>query len=278
MKLIKEQTYSREENRNNLAQFLDAYKKQIIDNFEKVYADEIKNAKNYDDMITHIYDFYQTHSEYTKKGWDDYSSFKRAVVDLLKSKYNLRHKFRKPKGNKFDQNYVEVYFDQLYDENTNTLTIPYTPDGIVGKPFNELPNEKLEKLKNLDKLIVAEGITELPDYFFNLPSAFRGTIKNLVLPSTLESIGIGAFYKVTFEDKIVLPNNFDYLSAFALGEGPLFISIPPDVRGLYSALNHPTSMNRIEFRGNTKQWAKFLMYNLPEFADKEEFDKIVEFA
>lgn len=120
----------------------------------------------------------------------------------------------------------------LFDENTKTLTISgtgkmydygYTEIKSGGKVYYTL-NSPFAFSKNIETLIIEEGIEYISDYTFYYISA-----KKAELPNTLLEIGDCAFFSQYLED-IQLPDNVQTIGECAFAETKIkSINIPKSV-------------------------------------------------
>lgn len=86
------------------------------------------------------------------------------------------------------------------------ITIPATHDG---KPVKEVAESGFRSFNHTEKIILPEGITKIGDYAFN---GWRGVLKSITLPDSVEEIGFNAFGSCEKLQEITLPANLKKIS------------------------------------------------------------------
>ena len=157
-------------------------------------------------------------------------------------------------------------------KNPNVYTVKIISKEESDKDFLKEINEKMcsrwnEYVKvNLD--LSASGITEVPEEAF---STCR--LRGLILPDSLETIGIGAFGYNRFEE-IVIPDNvktiedggFEYCSRLKT------ITLPASLVSIGASAFASTVLETVYYKGTQAQWAQI---KIDDYNDKLTGAKII---
>ncbi len=95
---------------------------------------------------------------------------------------------------------------------TDDVTLPIEKDGIAVKGYSENLLDRVRK--TVKRVVVPEGIIEIPDRFF----AHCESLEEVVLPSTLESIGNLAFNYCWSLHELKIPESVREISVNAFGD------------------------------------------------------------
>lgn len=136
-------------------------------------------------------------------------------------------------------------------------------------------NKKFQK--KITRIIIEEGITSVGDY--NFSNLWKHNYKNLTyisLPSTLHSIGIGAFIGWPFSD-INLPENLEVIGERAfMGSSIESVKLPKNISIGKGAFSYAYSLRSIDFQNGSPKIQKEAFTTSKNIDDLLNIDNVSE--
>lgn len=86
------------------------------------------------------------------------------------------------------------------------------PQYIAGKKVTIIGKNSFSDNKEIENVIIPEGVTEIKENAFS-----QSSITNISLPSTLNKIGMGAFYGCTALESIIIPEGIEEIPPLCFG-------------------------------------------------------------
>ena len=156
--------------------------------------------------------------------------------------------------------------------NPNVCTVKIISKEESDKDFLKEINEKMysrwnEYVKvNLD--LSASGITEIPEKTF-----YGCELRGLILPDSLETIGIDAFYGTRFEE-IVIPDNVKTIKdgGFMDCSSLKTITLPASLHSIGFSAVASTVLETVYYKGTQAQWVQI---KIDDYNDKLTGAKII---
>ena len=158
--------------------------------------------------------------------------------------------------------------------NPNVYMIKITDKTLTADKLTEIGTAINTRTKNWDGFITldlssASGITEIPDKAF-----FQSYLSGLILPDSLETIGIGAFGYNKFEE-IVIPDNVKTIEdgGFEYCSNLKTITLPASLASIgASAFKNCDRLETVNYGGTQAQWAQI---KIDDYNDKLTGAKII---
>lgn len=136
-------------------------------------------------------------------------------------------------------------------------------------------NKKFQK--KITRIIIGEGITSVGDY--NFSNLWKHNYKNLTyisLPSTLHSIGIGAFIGWPFSD-INLPENLEVIGERAfMGSSIESVKLPKNISIGKGAFSYAYSLRSVDFQNGSPKIQKEAFTTSKNIDDLLNIDNVYE--
>lgn len=136
-------------------------------------------------------------------------------------------------------------------------------------------NKKFQK--KITRIIIEEGITSVGDY--NFSNLWKHNYKNLTyisLPSTLHSIGIGAFIGWPFSD-INLPENLEVIGERAfMGSSIESVKLPKNISIGKGAFSYAYSLRSVDFQNGSPKIQKEAFTTSKNIDDLLNIDNVSE--
>ena len=273
-------------------------KKELLIDFFKTYDEQIQASRNLQELTPYIWEYFKDSGGYISKAFGEYTDFKQEIINKSSSLLGLDDKIvtrtNKPSGKVFTKAFVQANFDEMYDPNTNTFTIPATIKKLNSNALDALSDDQFLKIKKLDRFVIPEGIEDIPESFMNFVRHGKIvdiTINNLILPRTLKNIGGWAFRGAAFKNKVIIPDGVEeigqrFSANYTYGRKyKLVIELPSSLRYLDDDAfegehlpDHTYSFYdslQIYYKGTKNQWEK-LTYHFSDYI-KKGIDKVVNF-
>lgn len=159
-------------------------------------------------------------------------------------------------------------------ENPNVYMIKITDKTLSAEQLKEIGTAIDTRTKDWDGCIIldlssATELTEIPDKAF-----FQSYLSGLILPDSLEAIGISAFQNNDFEE-IVIPDNVKSIEkgSFWGCSSLKTITLPANLVSIgASAFKNCSSLETVYYKGTQAQWAQI---KIDDYNDKLTGAKII---